>query len=86
MGFFNYEGPNGDILSISPYIWLYFAVTIVFTSVAFGIWYMLVKRRQQVRGDVEKQAGDFIVKKPVQFVFRVKIYFECFVESREMDM
>ncbi|KAI1264935.1 hypothetical protein F5Y18DRAFT_71372 [Xylariaceae sp. FL1019] len=63
MGFFNYQGPNGDILRVSPYIWLYFVVTILVTSVAFGIWYLLIKRRRQARGDVEKQAGSFTEKK-----------------------
>ncbi|KAI1323068.1 hypothetical protein F5Y16DRAFT_20710 [Xylariaceae sp. FL0255] len=59
MGFFNIEGVNGELLSVSPYIWLYFVVTIIITSLTLGTWYLLVMRRQKQSCtlDSEKQDG-----------------------------
>ncbi|RWA14439.1 hypothetical protein EKO27_g638 [Xylaria grammica] len=54
MGIFEWKGLHGEILSVSPYIWLYIAVTVVITLVTLGTWYLWVARRRLVE-DVESQ-------------------------------
>ncbi|KAI0427517.1 hypothetical protein F5Y09DRAFT_29245 [Xylaria sp. FL1042] len=53
MGIFEWKGMHGEILSVSPYIWLYIAVTVIITSVTLGMWYLM--RRRVVEGDLEAQ-------------------------------
>ncbi|KAI0505640.1 hypothetical protein F5B22DRAFT_516044 [Xylaria bambusicola] len=47
MGIFSWKGPRGEILSVSPWIWLYVAVTVAITSVTLGTWYLWVMRRRR---------------------------------------
>ncbi|KAI8623223.1 hypothetical protein F5Y19DRAFT_481969 [Xylariaceae sp. FL1651] len=54
MGIFDWKGMNGEILTVSPYIWLYIVVTVAITSLTLGTWYLWVMRRRGI-GDVEKQ-------------------------------
>ncbi|KAI3319259.1 hypothetical protein HD806DRAFT_509510 [Xylariaceae sp. AK1471] len=54
MGIFEWKGANGEILSVSPYIWLYVVLTVVITSLTLGIWYVWATQRRAV-GDVESQ-------------------------------
>jgi hypothetical protein len=46
MGIFEWKGINGEILRVSPYIWLYIVVTLVITSLTLGTWYMWAMRRR----------------------------------------
>ncbi|KAI0435618.1 hypothetical protein F4803DRAFT_544957 [Xylaria telfairii] len=54
MGIFEWKGIHGEILRVSPYIWLYVAVTVGITSVTLGTWYLWVMRRR-AGGDIEAQ-------------------------------
>ncbi|KAI1363888.1 hypothetical protein F5Y08DRAFT_308363 [Xylaria arbuscula] len=45
MGIFEWKGTRGEILRVSPYIWLYVAVTVAITSLTLGAWYLWVVRR-----------------------------------------
>ncbi|KAI1749792.1 hypothetical protein F4782DRAFT_287842 [Xylaria castorea] len=63
MGIFEWKGMHGEILSVSPYIWLYVAVTVVITSVTLGTWYFWATRRRGVVGeDVESQREELSEK------------------------
>ncbi|KAI1271356.1 hypothetical protein F5Y07DRAFT_392801 [Xylaria sp. FL0933] len=55
MGIFEWKGMHGEILSVSPYIWLYIAVTVVITSVTLGTWYLWAARRRVAAGDKQTQ-------------------------------
>ncbi|KAI3340164.1 hypothetical protein F4824DRAFT_436632 [Ustulina deusta] len=55
MGIFEWTGRHGEILTVSPYIWLYVAVTVVITSATLGMWYLWAMRRRVVAEDVEAQ-------------------------------
>ncbi|KAI1111665.1 hypothetical protein F5Y14DRAFT_464349 [Nemania sp. NC0429] len=48
-------GIYGEILSVSPYIWLYVAATVAITSLTLGTWYLWVKRRRVVDEDAKAQ-------------------------------
>ncbi|KAI1424893.1 hypothetical protein F5Y12DRAFT_785012 [Xylaria sp. FL1777] len=64
MGIFEWKGMHGEILSVSPYIWLYVAVTVVITSVTLGTWYLWVKQRRVVQEeDLEAQRQELSEKK-----------------------
>jgi hypothetical protein len=52
MGIFEWRGARGEILNVSPYIWLYVVLTVVITSVTLGIWYVWAMKRRSVE-DVE---------------------------------
>ncbi|KAK5637227.1 hypothetical protein RRF57_012939 [Xylaria bambusicola] len=47
MGIFEWKGSYGEVLSVSPYIWLYVAVTVAITSVTLGTWYLWAMRRRR---------------------------------------
>ncbi|TGJ88275.1 hypothetical protein E0Z10_g452 [Xylaria hypoxylon] len=61
MGIFEWKGMHGEILSVSPYIWLYIVVTVVITSVTLGTWYLWAMRRRVVE-DVESQREELSEK------------------------
>ncbi|KAI0975168.1 hypothetical protein F4678DRAFT_319209 [Xylaria arbuscula] len=63
MGIFEWSGRHGEILNVSPYIWLYIVVTVVITSVTLGMWYLWVVRRRVVEVDVEAQSQELSEKK-----------------------
>ncbi|GAP91362.2 hypothetical protein SAMD00023353_6300010 [Rosellinia necatrix] len=50
MGIFQWQGLHGESLSVSPYIWLYIAVTVGITSATMGTWYFWVIRRNTSTG------------------------------------
>jgi len=56
MGFFNWFGDSGKA-AVSGYVWIYFAITIVFTGVTIGSWYYWVIRRpaRRAKSHVEKK-------------------------------
>ncbi|KAI0450538.1 hypothetical protein F5B21DRAFT_490430 [Xylaria acuta] len=62
MGIFEWKGIHGEILSVSPYIWLYVAVTVVITSVTLGTWYLWVMGRRVVGEDIESQRAELSEK------------------------
>jgi hypothetical protein len=57
MGIFEWTGKHGEILNVSPYIWLYLVATLVITSVTLGTWYLWVVRRGH-GNDIEAQRGE----------------------------
>ncbi|KAI1314048.1 hypothetical protein F5Y03DRAFT_402305 [Xylaria venustula] len=63
MGIFEWSGRHGEILNVSPYIWLYVVVTVAITSVTLGTWYLWVMRRRVVEVDVEAQNQELSEKK-----------------------
>ncbi|KAI0859628.1 hypothetical protein F4860DRAFT_481690 [Xylaria cubensis] len=63
MGIFEWKGMHGEILSVSPYIWLYVAITVVITSVTLGTWYLWAMRKRHLGEDVESQREELSEKK-----------------------
>ncbi|KAI0538520.1 hypothetical protein GGR58DRAFT_468104 [Xylaria digitata] len=55
MGIFEWSGEHGEIITVSPYIWLYVVVTVAITSLTFGTWRLMIVRRTHRNGDVEKR-------------------------------
>ncbi|KAI0188201.1 hypothetical protein EV127DRAFT_513225 [Xylaria flabelliformis] len=62
MGIFEWKGMHGEILSVSPYIWLYVAITVVITSVTLGTWYLWAMRKRHLGQDVESQREELSEK------------------------
>ncbi|KAI0867807.1 hypothetical protein GGS24DRAFT_495053 [Hypoxylon argillaceum] len=50
MGIFEWEGAHGEVLRVSPYIWLYVVVTVAITSITLGTWYLWVPREREEAG------------------------------------
>ncbi|KAI1321939.1 hypothetical protein F5Y16DRAFT_413561 [Xylariaceae sp. FL0255] len=56
-GIFNWEGNGGEILVVSPWVWLYVVATIVMTTITLGTWYIWATRRRPSK-DVESGSSN----------------------------
>lgn len=57
MGFFDWKPEQGQTM-VSPYIWLYFAITTGFTCATIFVWYLYNRMKSRKSGsDLEMQSS-----------------------------